>query len=403
MIGVEVAKPYTSKEEQTMNKVYTIFSEVLKLCPRYHFDKAVGQHGGDRYVKTFTTWQQFMTILYSQITQKDSLRDIVTGLSAHGSRWYHLGLTGVNKSTLSDANAKRDYRIFEDLFYHLLSRCRNLTPKHKFRFNNPLYTIDASTIDLCLSVFPWAKFRTTKGAIKLHCLYDHSGALPTFLTVTDGKRHDVRVVKDHSFPLSPDSIVSVDKAYIDYKWLNSLDTQGVWFVTRAKNNIDYAVVGQHFITGKGVLSDECISLQGPQTKTKYPNELRLIRYYDEEKDKTLTFLTNNFKLAASTIARIYKSRWQIELFFKWIKQNLKIKSFLGTSKNAVLTQIWVAMCYYLLLTYIKYQTKYGFSLLQLSRVIRETLFQRKALIDILTMHPDRLKIKEEEPIQGALF
>jgi len=386
-----------------MNKVYTIFSEVLKLCPRYHFDKAVQQHGGDRYVKTFTTWQQFMTILYSQITQKDSLRDIVTGLLAHGARWYHIGLTGVNKSTLSDANAKRDYRIFEDLFYHLLTRCRDLTPKHKFRFNNPLYTIDASTIDLCLSVFPWAKFRTTKGAIKLHCLYDHSGALPTFLTVTDGKKHDVRVVKDHSFPLSPDSIVSVDKAYIDYKWLNSLNAQGVWFVTRAKNNIDYAVVGQHTITGKGVLSDQCISLQGPQTKTKYPKELRLIRYYDEEKDKTLTFLTNNVKLAASTIARIYKSRWQIEIFFKWIKQNLKIKSFLGTSKNAVLTQIWVAMCYYLLLTYIKYQTKYGFSLLQLSRVIRETLFQRKALIDILTMNPDHLKIKEEELLQGALF
>jgi len=386
-----------------MNKVYTIFSEVLKLCPRYHFEKAVEQHGGDRYVKTFTTWQQFMTVLYSQITQKDSLRDIVTGLSAHAARWYHLGLSGVYKSTLSDANAKRDYRIFEDLFYHLLSRCRDLTPKHKFRFKNPLYTIDASTIDLCLSVFPWAKFRTTKGAIKLHCLYDHSGALPTFLTVTDGKKHDVRVVKDHSFPLSPDSIVSIDKAYIDYKWLNSLDVKGVWFVTRAKSNIDCSVVGQHPITGKGVLSDECISLQGPLTKIKYPKKLRLIRYYDEEKNKTLTFLTNNFKLAATTIAQIYKSRWQIELFFKWIKQNLKIKSFLGTSKNAVLTQIWVAMCYYLLLTYIKYQTKYGFSLLQLSRVIRETLFERKALIDILTMNPDRLKFREEEPLQGVLF
>jgi hypothetical protein len=166
-----------------------------------------------------------MTILYSQITQKDSLRDIVTGLSAHAARWYHLGLTGIHKSTLADANAKRDYRIFEGLFYNLLARCKNLTPKHKFRFNNPLYTIDSTTIDLCLSVFPWAKFRKTKGAIKMHCLYDHSGAMPCFLTVTDGKKHDVRVVKETSFPLSPDSIVSVDKAYIDYKWLNSLDNQ----------------------------------------------------------------------------------------------------------------------------------------------------------------------------------
>jgi len=386
-----------------MNRVYTIFSELLKLCPRYHFDKAVEQYHGDRYVKTFTTWQQFMAILYSQITQKDSLRDIVTGLSAHGARWYHLGFTGIHKSTLSDANAKRDYRMFEGLFYHLLSRCKNLTPKHKFRFKNPLYTIDASTIDLCLSVFPWAKFRTTKGAIKLHCLYDHSGALPSFLTVTDGKRHDVRVVKDNTFPLLPDSIVSVDKAYIDYKWLKSLDEQGVWFVTRAKVNIDYAVVGQHLITSKKVLSDERITLEGVLTRAKYPKDLRLIRYYDEERQKMLTFLTNNFQLAATTIAQIYKSRWQIELFFKWIKQNLKIKSFLGTSKNAVMTQIWIAMCYYLLLTYIKYQTKYSFSLLQLSRVIREMLFERKALIDILTLKPDRLKMSREEPLQGALF
>jgi len=398
-----VTKPYTNKEEQTMNKVYTIFSELLKLCPRYHFDKAVEQYQGDRYVKTFTTWQQFMAILYSQIAQKDSLRDIVTGLTSHAARWYHLGLTGIYRSTLCDANAKRDYRIFEGLFYHLLDRCKDLTPKHKFRFKNPLYTIDASTIDLCLSVFPWAKFRTTKGAIKLHCLYDHSGALPTFLTITDGKKHDVRVVKDNTFPLLPDSIVSVDKAYIDYTWLNSLDEQGVWFVTRAKSNSDYVVVGQHPISGKGILSDERISLQGPLTKTKYSKELRLIRYYDTERQKTLTFLTNNFKLAATTIAQIYKSRWQIELFFKWIKQNLKIKSFLGTSKNAVLSQIWVAMCYYLLLTYIKYQTKYGFSLLHLSRVIREMLFERKALIDILTLKPDRLKIRREDAIQGALF
>lgn len=399
----KVAKPYTIKEEQTMNRVYTIFSELLKLCPRYQFDKAVEQYLGDRYVKTFTTWQQFMAILYSQIKQKDSLRDIVTGLSAHGARWYHLGITGICKSTLCDANAKRDYRIFEGLFYHLLARCKNLTPKHKFRFKNPLYTIDASTIDLCLSVFPWAKFRTTKGAIKLHCLYDHSGALPTFLTVTDGKRHDVRVAQDNTFPLLPDSIVSIDKAYIDYKWLKSLDEQGVWFVTRAKSNIDYAVVGQHSIGSKNVLSDESISLQGVMTRSKYPKELRLIRYYDEERQKMLTFLTNNFKLAATTIAQIYKSRWQIELFFKWIKQNLKIKSFLGTSKNAVMTQIWIAMCYYLLLTYIKYQTKYGFSLLQLSRVIREMLFERKALIDILTLKPDRLKMSVQEPLQGALF
>ncbi len=386
-----------------MNKVYTIFAELLKLYPRYHFEKAVERYQGDRYVKTFTTWQQYITLLYSQITQKDSLRDIETGLSAQSNRWYHLGLSGVHKSTLSDANTKRDYRIFEETFYHLLARCKDLTPKHKFRFKNPLYTIDATTIDLCLSVFPWAKFRKSKGAIKMHCLYDHSGALPSFLTVTDGKRHDVRVVKETSLPLLPDSIISVDKAYIDYKWLYSLNEKSIWFVTRTKSNTDYLVTGQHETGGKGVISDHRILLQGILTKDKYPKQLRRIKYYDEERKKTLTFLTNNFKLAATTIAQIYRSRWQIELFFKWIKQNLKIKSFLGTSKNAVLIQIWIAMSYYLLLTYIKYQTKYGYSLLKLSRVIRETLFERKNLIDILTLRPESLRYVQDELPQGALF
>ncbi len=386
-----------------MNRVYTIFAELLKLCPRYQFERTTERYRGNRYVKTFTAWQQYITVLYSQITHKDSLRDIETGLAGKSDRLYHLGLSGMHRSTLSDANAKRDYRIFEDMFYHLLIRCRDLTPKHRFRFRNPLYTIDATVIDLCLSVFPWARFRKTKGAIKMHCLYDHSGALPSFLTVTDGKRHEVTAARETPFPLLPDSIVSVDKAYIDYPWLYSLNMKRIWFVTRAKSNIDYAVAGQHPVKDKRVISDERISLEGPLTRHKYPGDLRLIRFYDEERRKTLTFLTNNFRLAATTIAQIYKSRWQIELFFKWIKQNLKIKSFLGTSKNAVLTQIWVAMCYYLLLTYIKYQTKYGYSLLQLSRMIRETLFDRKSLIDILTVHPEHLSAVRNETLQGALF
>jgi hypothetical protein len=400
---MKLPKPKTCKGEQTMNRVYTIFAELLKLCPRYEFEKATERYGGNRYVKTFTTWQQYIAVLYSQITLKDSLRDIETGLGTQSGRWYHLGLKGVHRSTLSDANTKRDYRIFEDMFYHLLARCRDLTPRHRFRFNNPLYSIDATTIDLCLSVFPWARFKRAKGAIKMHCLYDHSGALPSFLTVTDGKRHDVTEAKNAGFPLSPDSIVSVDRAYIDYTWLYSLNTKRIWFVTRAKSNIDYAVTGQHQASGKGIISDESISLAGQHTRDKYPRDLRLIRFYDEKRKKTLVFLTNNFRLAASTIARVYKSRWQIELFFKWIKQNLKIKSFLGTSRNAVMTQIWVAMCYYLLLTYIKYQTKYGYSLLQLSRIIRETLFDRKSLVDILTLTPEHMAAVRNEALQGTLF
>ena len=215
-----------------MRIVYTIFSEILKLCPRYQFDRAVERYQGDRYMKTFGTWQQYITILYSQITLKDSLRDIETGLTSHSTRWYHLGLTGMHRSTLSDANTNRDYRIFEDTFYHLLARCKDLTPKHKFRFKNPLYTIDSTTIDLCLSVFPWAKFRKTKGAIKMHCLYDHSGAMPCFLTATDGKRNDVRAAKETSHPLSPDSIVSVDKAYRELQQSYSRELWGRFYLFR---------------------------------------------------------------------------------------------------------------------------------------------------------------------------
>ncbi len=387
-----------------MTKIGTMFSELLKLTPRFRFDKAVDRLKADRYAKSFTSWRQFITLMYAQIKGKDSLRDIETGLSAHSSRRYHLGLDRVCRSTLSDANNRRDYRIFEEMFYSLLGRCKGHTPKHSFRFKNPLYSIDATVIDLCLSVFPWAKFRKTKGAIKLHCLYNHSGALPSFMVVTDGKKHDVRVVKDHSFPLPPDSIVSVDRAYVDFKWLYSLTERKVFFVTRAKSNFKYDVAGQHKeCKGKGVIRDEVVSLSGFYSEENYPDELRRIEFYDEERDKKIVFVTNNFKLAASTIAAIYKSRWQIELFFKWIKQNLKIKSFLGASKNAVMSQVWVAMCYYLLLAYIKFQAKYRGSLLELSRVIRETLMDRKALVDILTLKPDRMMKLEIKPIQASLF
>ncbi len=353
----------------------TIYNQLLQLIPRHQFEKAVKAYDGDRYVKYFSCWQQFITLLYSQIRNKDSLRDIELSLRAQSNRWYHVGLKDIKRSTLSDANNSRDYRIYEDLFYSLLRRCKSVTPRHKFRFKNPLYSLDASTIDLCLSLFPWASFRQRKGAIKMHCLYDHSGALPAFLVVTDGKQHEIKVAKTLDFPLTPDSIISVDRGYLDFKWLFSLDNSRVFFVTRAKRNFKYQITGQQDITKntrkKGVLFDREIELTGYHTSKHYPKKLRLVGFLDLETGKELCFLTNNFVLAASTIAQVYKARWQIELFFKWIKQNLKIKSFLGTSKNAVLTQIWVAMCYYLILSYIKYQTKYTYSLLEFSRMRSE--------------------------------
>jgi len=371
----------------------TVFNELLQLLPRHEFEKAVSARNGDRYVKYFTCWQQFITLLYAQIRSKDSLRDISASLNAQAQKFYHIGLTKICRSTLSDANNRRPHEVFEHLFYKLLQRCRDLTPKHKFHFKNPMYSIDATTIDLCLSIFPWAKYRKTKGAMKLHFLYEHAGSLPSFLVITEGRNADIRVAKEADFSsrLLPDSIVSIDRAYIDLKWLDKLNKNKVFFITRLKSNMTPLVTGQHMaLKNKHVLADDRIILPSMFQGRGYRDELRLIVYRDPLTGKILKFITNNFSLAASTIAAVYKARWQIELFFKWIKQNLKIKSFLGTSKNAVLTQIWAAVCYYLLLTYIKYQTKFKHSLLLLCRLLRETLMEKLSLIDILSLNLRRL-------------
>ena len=364
----------------------TILSQLQDFVPRHHFENLVKTYSNDYYVKSFTSWNQFTVLLYAQASGKDSLRDIQNSLLAQESKLYHLGIKSVHRSTLADANQTRNYFTFEQLFYKILEQTKKFTPKHKFKFKNPLYVLDATVIDLCLSTFNWAKFRATKGAIKMHCQFDHSGHIPTFAVITDGKQHEITVAKS-SFAILPDSIYCVDKAYIDFKWLYSIDKQRAFFVTRAKDNLNYTVVGQHTENNKkGIISDEIIALNGYYQQKDYPKKLRLIRYYDKETDKILTFLTNNFSLSAYTIASIYKARWQIEIFFKWIKQNLKIKTFFGTSKNAVLTQIWIAMCYYLLLTYIKYQTKYKYSLFYLHKVIKETILERLNLIDLLNIN-----------------
>ena len=340
-----------------MRQITTIMAELLRIFPRYEFEKLEKQYNGNHYTKYFTGWQQLMVLLFSQIGGKDSLREIETSLKAHRAKWYHIGFKDIKRSTLSDAMNSRSCEIFEGVFYKLLDKCRSVTPRHKFRFKNPLLSLDSTVIDLCLSIFPWAVFRKRKGAIKLHYLYDHSGALPTFMVMTDGKHHDIRVAKAETkldLALLPDSILSIDKAYIDYNWLSSLNKKGVSFVTRVKNNIDCSVIGQHKpIKNKNVVRNDIIALTGFYTQQKYPDRLRIVGYIDPESGKDYEFLTNNFTLSAQTIADIYKSRWQIELFFKWIKQNLKIKSFLGTTANAVMSQVWVAMCYYLLLIYIK--------------------------------------------------
>jgi hypothetical protein len=369
---------------------HTVFSQLMQIIYRYNFKKSVDRHNGDRYTKRFDCWQQFIVLLFAQARGLKSLRDIQISLRSQRSKWYHLGLKSVARSTLADANNNRDSDIFKEVFYDLLARCRELSPKHKFRFRNPVYTMDSTLVRLCLSIFPWAKYRKMKGALKIHTLLDHSGCLPSFITVTDGKCHDISVLQDKmsGFPtLLPDSIITVDRAYIDYDWLYSLTKQQVFFVTRAKKNIDYQLLGQHAQPKrKNVIADQIIRLAGYNTRWKYPQTLRMITYYDPETDKELIFLTNNFTLAAQTVADLYKARWEIETFFKWIKQNLRIKTFLGTSYNAVTTQIWTAMIYYLLLSFIKFQTKYSYTMHDLAQIIKELLMENISIIAILNLN-----------------
>ncbi len=269
-----------------------------------------------------------------------------------------------------------------------MSRCQTKVPGHDFRFKHPLYSLDASTIDLCLSVFPWADFRTTKSGVKLHVGLNHSGYLPEFVTITEGKCHDVTIGR--TFKFSKGSMVAIDKGYNDYAWYKRLTDKGIYFVTRLKTNAKYRVVARRAVLkGKGLTCDQTIEFTGTQTAKKCPIQLRRIGYRDTETGKHYIFLTNNFKLAAKTIADIYKARWQVELFFKWIKQNLKIKSFIGTSKNAVMTQIWIALCMYLLLSFIKFQSKLKKSLQQILRLLQLNLFEKRDLMALLRGDPIR--------------
>ncbi len=382
----------------------TIFNQLQNFFSRHEFEKAVKTENGDRYVKKFTCWQQFTTLFYAQATSKNSLRDIITGLSLNSSKWYHIGINAVTRSNLSYANNNRSYKIYEKLFYNFLTKCRSVTPMHKFKFKNPLYSLDATIIDLCLSAFPWAKFRKAKGGIKLHSLLDHRGNIPSFLVITDAKQHEVKIAREVPLTLISDSIIVFDKAYIDFKWLKTLDDSNVSWVSRSKTNMQYSVIGQlKSNEKKGVIADEIIELNGNTASKDYPTKIRKITYYDKETDTHYEFITNNFKLSAYTICQIYKARWQVELFFKWIKQNLKIKTFLGTSKNAVMTQIWIAMIYYLLLSYIKYQTKYKHSLLVLTRIIKEVIFFKTNFIDLLSLNEYNFNKLRGEPDDSFMY
>lgn len=301
----------------------TIFNQLLNFLPRHNFDQFVDQHDGDKHIRKLSTWNQLTVLLYAQSTGKESLREIETGLSMHEGCWYHLGIKTVAKSSISDANNKRSYQIYEKLFYALLKQCKEITPHGKFDFNNPLYSFDSSVINLCLSVFDWAKYRKTKGALKLHMLLNNRTAIPELINITNGKQADITVAKKTGLEnLEKGSIIVFDRAYIDYKWWNKLDENKITFVSRTKTNQNIFVIGQHKEKKleKGIISDDIV-IFGDYTamEYKYDKRLRKIKYHDNETKKEYEYLTNNFELTAEQIVNIYKDRWQIELFFKWIK------------------------------------------------------------------------------------
>ena len=364
----------------------TVFSQLLKLIPRHEFETLAKQHHSGRSFRSASRWSQFVTMAMGQLSGRKSLRDIVENVSAQTHRLYHLGSARLSRSNLSRINENKPYALFEALFEKLLKRCQGVVPGHQFRFKNPLYSLDSSTIDLCLSVFPWAKFRTTKGAVKLHVGLNHAGYLPEFVTLTEGRKHDVTVGRILKFPKG--SMVVMDKAYNDYSWYKQLTDNGIFFVTRLKANAKYRVVERReVLQNKGLTSDQTIEFTGLQIAKKCPVQLRRIGFRDPATGKHYVFLTNNFKLAARTIADIYKARWQVELFFKWIKQNLKIKSFVGTSKNAVMTQIWIALCMYLLLAFLKFQSKLTKSMQQILRLLQLNLFEKRDMMALLRGDP----------------
>ena len=359
----------------------TVLSQILKLVCRHEFETLSKSHHQGQKLRKMNRWSQFVAMVTGQLAGRTSLRDIESNLAAQQNKLYHLGAVNVSRSSLSRVNANQPYSLYEVLFGKLLHRCQSLAPKHGFRFKNKLYSLDASTIDLCLSVFPWATFRKTKGAIKLHAAVNHEGYLPSFIHITEGKVHDVKAAPKLS--LEKGSIVVFDRGYNDYAWFNALNSKGIWFVTRLKKNAKYRVLERRKVNrSTGITSDQVIELTGTKKKS-CPIKLRRIGYRDQETGIRYEFLTNNMQLSAKTVADIYKSRWQIELFFKWIKQNLKIKTFLGTSKNAVMSQIWIALCVYLLLSYLKFTSCKDRSIQQILRLLQMNLFDRRELIPLI--------------------
>jgi putative transposase len=355
---------------------------MLQMFSRFEFQKAVKETKTKYHSRGFRSWNHFVSMLFDQLSGQDSLRGIEAGLASQAKTLYHVGVKPVHRSTLSYANEHRSHELFKKIFEWMLSKCQPLAPKHKFRFKNPLYSIDNTVIDLCLSLFDWAKFRTTKGAVKLHVKLNHSGYLPTFAMVTTGKTHEQKVAP--LIPLEKGDGAVFDRAFTNFDWYATLCDKGIYFVTRLRKNADYRIVERRDTSHlKNISSDHIIEFKGFYSKQKIPYRLRRIRSKDPETGKYIVLLTNQFEWSAKTIAQVYKDRWQIELFFKALKQQLKVKSFVGTSKNALLSQLWVALITYLLLSFLKFKSKFNWSLYTLCSILPTNLFSRRNIWDWL--------------------
>lgn len=373
-----------------------VFSQIVSTVSKYEFNKSVNKYQGNYRTKDFKCWQQFLCMLFGQLTYREGVRDIINCLEAHKSKVYHLGIKQVvSHSSLTRANENRDWRIWADFANHLIRVARPLYVEDNdftLELNNTVYALDASTIDLCLSVFHWAKFRQKKGAVKLHTLMDLRGDIPVFIAITDGKVHDVNVL-DQIF-LEAGAFYIVDKGYYDFERLNKIDRAKSFFVIRAKKNLKFNRLYSHAVDkSTGLKCDQTIKLTGINSKIAYPDKLRRIKYLDETKPKTYIFLTNNFELDALTITSLYKNRWHIELFFKWIKQHLKIKKFWGYSENAVKTQIWIAVCTYLLVAIIKRQLNLKLSLYEILQILSVSVFDKTPLNQLLMK--DNLQLSDD--------
>ena len=374
-----------------MNTGKTLFAQLMDFLPWTTFARIVARYDGDRRVRTLSCAEQYRAMAFAQLTWRESLRDIETCLSVHASKLYHMGFRqAVRRATLADANEARDWRIHAELAQRLIARARKLYAEEDLglELSNTVYALDATTIDLCLSVFPWAHFRTTKAAVKMHTLLDLRGSIPSFIHISDGKLHDVHAL-DMLMP-EAGAIYVMDRAYVDFTRLRVLHRAGAFFVPRAKSNTDaHRLSPAPTDRTTGIICDQTISLDGPQTRRSYPEHLRRIRLRDPETGKTLVFITNNFALAAATICALYKSRWQVELFFKWIKQHLRIKRFYGTSENAVKTQIWIAVSVYVLVAIVKKRLDLDRSLYTLLQVLSLTLFEKMPLHQALARDENR--------------